>query len=210
MVIQENRTPDNLFYADASSLPGFDYATQGPCTQNGNTSQITLISQPLDACFDPSHSHGSWKKMWHNGAMDGACNIPVSYPFDPPPITCSLANPQYTYASNSDHILDPYFQIANTYGFCNYCFQTNQGASFPAHQFLFSGTSAPVCCGDANNFYKWFAAENPRLPDGGNAGSNTGCTAPQGEFARLIDLAKQEGSCPNSQDPDDDAIHQQD
>ena len=58
-------------------------------------------------------------------------------------------------------------------------FQTNQGPSFPAHQFIISGTSAPT---ENSNL---FAAENP----GGvtNAGNNTGCTAPSGEFVRLID-----------------------
>ena len=41
-------------------------------------------------------------------------------------------------------ILDPYFQLAEQYGFANYMFQTNQGPSYSAHQFLFSGTAAPI------------------------------------------------------------------
>lgn len=39
-------------------------------------------------------------------------------------------------------------------------FQTNEGPSFPAHQFLFGGTSAPVFPGDPNNYYLDFVAEN--------------------------------------------------
>ncbi len=38
----------------------------------------------------------------------------------------------------------PYFDIAAKYGFANYFFQTNQGPSEPAHDFLFGGTSAPA------------------------------------------------------------------
>lgn len=57
-----------------------------------------------------------------------------------------------TYAQNTvwnpgppaQSILDTYFHIASQYGFANWMFQTNQGPSFPAHQFLFSGSSAPI------------------------------------------------------------------
>lgn len=48
------------------------------------------------------------------------------------------------YTDNSSHGVQPYFDIANTYGFANYFFQTNEGPRFPAHQFLFGGTSAPT------------------------------------------------------------------
>jgi hypothetical protein len=41
-------------------------------------------------------------------------------------------------------------------------FQTNQGPSFPAHQFLLSGTSAPT--EDPLGFYNYFAAENASFP----------------------------------------------
>lgn len=80
-------------------------------------------------------------------------------------------------------ILDPYFYLANHLGFANNMFQTNQGPSFPAHQFLLSGTSAPLgysssnppMCSDGTNSwacYKWFDAENGNL-------SLTGCIGDQ-------------------------------
>ncbi len=68
---------------------------------------------------------------------------------------------QNTGYHSSNKILDPYFNIAANYGFANWMFQTNQGPSFPAHQFLFSGTSAPDEKSDSQGFYQWFAAENP-------------------------------------------------
>jgi len=39
--------------------------------------------------------------------------------------------------------IEPYCQLASEYGFANRFFQTNQGPSFPAHQFLISGSSSP-------------------------------------------------------------------
>jgi phospholipase C len=57
-------------------------------------------------------------------------------------------------------------------------FQTNQGPSFPAHQFVFGGTSAPNAADDSAGI---FAAENP----GGTPGA-AGCIAPTGAFVRLI------------------------
>jgi hypothetical protein len=85
--------------------------------------------------------------------MDGACTTP------PATCTSTLTYPQYTYAPVAD--VQPYFNIAQQYGYANYFFQTSQGPSFPAHQFLFSGTSAPIYNdGDSNQYWKWFVAEN--------------------------------------------------
>ena len=54
-------------------------------------------------------------------------------------------------------IVNPYLDLATQYGWANYMFQTNQGPSFPAHQFLFGGTSAPSAADDAAGI---FASEN--------------------------------------------------
>jgi phospholipase C len=90
-----------------------------------------------------------------------------------------LSARQFKYVDNSTGTVDPYFQLAAQYTFGDRMFQTNQGPSFPAHQYIISGTSAPST--DSN----LFAAENPGgIP---NAGANTGCTAPSGEFVKLID-----------------------
>jgi hypothetical protein len=77
--------------------------------------------------------------------------------------------------------VDPYFHIAEQYGFANWMFQTHQGPSQPAHLFLFSGTSAPDFYNDKNSncgstdpdCWHWFAAENPIAAD-------AGCTSPPG------------------------------
>jgi len=74
-----------------------------------------------------------------------------------------MKDPEYTFVDPADVI--PYFEIAEQYGYANYMFQTNQGPSFPAHQFLFSGTSAPTHDdgkGGSDKYWEWFAAENAR------------------------------------------------
>jgi phospholipase C len=60
-------------------------------------------------------------------------------------------------------------------------FQTNQGPSFPAHQYIVSGTSAIA---DGSGLR---AAENP-------LGGGGGCDAPSGTVVKLIDQAGREGT----------------
>jgi phospholipase C len=69
--------------------------------------------------------------------------------------------------------------MAEQYTFADRMFQSNQGPSFPAHQFIISGTSAPAV---GSNL---FAAENPIGVT--NANSYTGCAAPAAETVNLID-----------------------
>ncbi|MGP0074606.1 MAG: hypothetical protein ACLPWF_22040 [Bryobacteraceae bacterium] len=59
------------------------------------------------------------------------------------------AKPQFRFVDNSMGAVDPYLDLVRQYGWANYMFQTNQGSSFPAHQFLFGGTSAPSAADDA-------------------------------------------------------------
>src|SRR5208283_2264728 len=54
-------------------------------------------------------------------------------------------------------LVDPYITLATQYGWANYMFQTIQGPSFPAHQFIFGATSAPSATDDAMGI---FASEN--------------------------------------------------
>src|SRR5579862_5707257 len=113
--------------------------------------------------LDPGHFYHDWTADYDGGGMDGFCHG-ISY------AVCQQAPSPYSYIQLSD--VQPYFDIAKAYGFANYMFQTNEGPSFPAHQFLFTGTSAPVAPKDVNNYYLDFVADNPPK----NAGfSNSGC-----------------------------------
>ena len=207
IVIQENRTPDNLFQQDQTLINnGAHILSQGLClTPNQTQVTVPLSSTPLGTCWDTGHGHQpDWTTMWSNGAMKGACQVSWS-PANctPHPPLCSNQSvgqycPAMTYVQNSvwttlpvqQRILDPYFQIANQYGWANYMFQTNQGPSFPAHQFLFSGTSAPIQYGDlgdpCNNYpcWEWFDAGN--VTGNGKQDKTTGCIANLGRTAVQI------------------------
>jgi phospholipase C len=176
IIVQENRTPDNLFHG----LPGADIATSG---LNSKGQRIPLTPETLASDYDLDHSHTAFVSMYDNGKMDGADKIGVSddriqlCPSDPNSCPPPPANAQFKYVPPSEVV--PYFQLAEEYTFGDRMFQTNQGPSFPAHQFLISGTSAPTATSDL------FASENP----GGvlNSEYEAGCTAPPRETVALID-----------------------
>jgi phospholipase C len=86
--------------------------------------------------------------MYDGGKMDGADKVLC---FPAPNVVCPT-NPQFMYVLPSD--VQPYFALAEQYTFGDRMFQTNEGPSFPAHQFILSGTSAPTATSVL------FAAEN--------------------------------------------------
>ena len=172
VIFQENRTPDNLFHDPVLIARGADIASSGV---NSSGTIIPLAPAPLGINYDPNHGHGAFVEMYDGGKMDGADKISIHcYSAT----NCPPANPQFVYVQASD--VDPYFQMAEQYTFGDRMFQTNQGPSFPAHQFIFSGTSAPTATSNL------FAAENP------NGG--VGCTSTAGANVILIDPSGNESS----------------
>jgi phospholipase C len=172
VIFQENRTPDNLFQDSVLISRGADMAQSG---LNSKGQTISLASGPLAAVYDLGHSHNAFVTAYDHGKMDGADKIGVACGQGAP--NCPPPNPAFAYVNPSD--VAPYFQMAEKYTFADRMFQTNQGPSFPAHQFIISGTSAPALGSTL------FAAENP----GGaiHPDSNAGCIAPPSETVRLID-----------------------
>ncbi len=188
VVIQENRTPDNLF--QGLCTPPFGTSSSCSVTPTGSQYDIqtsnwldktssTGVTQPtaiaLDNDFDPSHTHPAFTttcdlkagKCKMDGAADDSCTGTCPSRF------------AYSYVTNSTATITPYLTLATSYGWANYMFQTNQGPSFPAHQFLFGGTSAPSAADDALGT---FASENMTpytTPD-------AGCVALEGVVVELI------------------------
>jgi len=179
IIFQENRTPDNLFQDPVLINAGADIASSG-LNSSGQTVQLTAISLGID--YDLSHAHSAFVAMYDGGKMDGADKVSVVC--SPGASNCPPLNAQFSYVNPSD--LQPYFQMAEQYTFGDRMFQTNEGPSFPAHQFIISGTSAPT---PTSNL---FVAENGRGVT--NAGANTGCTAPPAEYVYLIDPSGNESS----------------
>src|SRR5580700_2153395 len=141
IIFQENRTPDNLFQDPVLISAGADIANSGDIS-TGQT--IQLAPTPLAMGLDLDHAHKAFVTMYDSGKMDGDNLNPLSCvqgatncpPPNPPP------NPQYQYVNAAD--VQPYYQMAEQYTLGDRMFQTNEGPSFPAHQFIISGTSAPT------------------------------------------------------------------
>jgi phospholipase C len=88
-----------------------------------------------------------------------------------------------SYVKRSDVL--PYFEMAEQYAFADRMFQTNEGPSFPAHQYIVSGTST-ISKGSALR-----ASESPIFP--GLASLKTGgCDSPAGTTVALIDATGSE------------------
>jgi phospholipase C len=178
VIFQENRTPDNLFQDPVLIKNGADIALSGL-----NSLHQTIPLSPIDLGtagpnpqnYDLSHTNPAFVSMYDGGKMDGADLIPCSPASHCPPK--AHPNPQYMYVKPSD--VQPYFALAEQYAFADRMFQTNEGPSFPAHQFIISGTSAPAASSNL------FAAENPIL-------SPAGCIAPLTNRVTMIDASGSE------------------
>ena len=174
IIVQENRTVDDLF----NGFPGADTVTSGK-TSTGKT--VPLQSIPLEAPYDLDHSHqgidgvpGGFLVEYDGGKMDGFDKEPTH----PAPGSTTPPFPAYGFVPQSE--TKPYFQLAEQFTFADHMFQTNEGPSFPAHQYIISGTSAPSPGSDL------LAAENVAYQNGVRK-ENSGCDSPPGSTVALID-----------------------
>jgi phospholipase C len=208
IIYQENRTVDNLFGSNNPlnkyNLPGLVVSTSGKAYTivNGKKNVFTVESVPIPLPsvlgstgsieaddYSPDHSHLP--------AFVSACDAPaITDPttaclmdgFNHVGLTCQpgatgCPGPEYpTYAYVRYKDVVPYFQIASQYGYANYMFQTNAGPSFPAHQFIFGGTSQSGMSPEPT----WFLAENlsPQT-------NNNGCFSPANVTVGELDPATQ-------------------
>ena len=173
IIVQENRTTNNLFNA----LPGAETVRVG---MNSKGKPVALRPQALTAPYDLSHRHAAFTLSYANGQMNGwnliisSCNKSAKCPR--PGIR------PYGYVPEGE--VEPYYTMATRYAFASHMFQTNQGPSFPAHQYLLSGTST---ISDGSPLR---AAENPLTPQNKHTG---GCDSPPGSYVALIDPYGNEG-----------------
>jgi len=193
VIVQENRTPDNLFQG-LCVIPGscsvhptatqYDIQTSNWLDKNSRTG----VTQPMavalaNISYDPGHDHKAFVAMCDRVPAAGPCKMDGAGSE-----SCGGTCPRefaFGYIPNSSHVLDPYLALATQYGWANYMFQTNQGPSYPAHQFLFGATSAPSAADDQLGI---FASENG---SGGN--DDIGC-ATSGTTVQLIDASGIEGA----------------
>jgi len=164
---------------------GADIAQQGT---NSAGQVITLTPMDLGLVgpnpqnYDLGHDNIDFVNMYDGGKMDGADLVTCQPANECPPV--AHPNPQFHYVIQSD--VAPYFALAEQYSFGDRMFQTNEGPSFPAHQFIYGGTSAPTATSTL------FAGENPNEPSTEAAG----CIAPAGITVALINSAGSETAQP--------------
>jgi phospholipase C len=205
VIFQENRTPDNLFNGLTPKCAGvltakcYDIATSGLALVGGTDTTVTLTPITLANDYDLSHAHTAFESMCNPDStgvckMDGA-NLILD--------TCTKGSTDctnqgkgqflgYKFVDNSTGTVQPYLDLATQYGWANRMFQTNQGPSYPAHQFIFGGTSAVSAPADAAGT---FVSENPGgAAPGTSANSNTGCLAPLNQTNMVI--SPNTGACP--------------
>jgi phospholipase C len=171
IVFQENRTPDNIFQGlhGLKGSNGVPYDIRNYWVNSGGTHK-PLAPVGLATNFDLSHTHGNFvaeSTSPSTAVVPGCGSMPQAAIFG---CAASTWN-QFMYVDNAQplvstnlygnklttHILDPYLSMAKRWGWSNYMYQTNQGPSYPAHQFIFGGTSAPTRAQDQAGT---FVAEN--------------------------------------------------
>jgi hypothetical protein len=201
VIVQENRTPDNLFHflTPACPLPpnaaGLTACTPAPVThgcynispcgvsnQTGTPVAVPLAPEPLYGSALPGHTHWNFEEMCDPDPATLECRDDGAWKVTTPPggSYAYVENTPFTnYDGSQGHLLDPYLNLAQNYGWANYMFQTNQGPSYIAHEFIFSGTSAATAADDANSI---FLAENIQT-------SNVGCLAPKNATSWIVSPA---------------------
>jgi phospholipase C len=117
---------------------------------------IKLTQIPLASDKDIDHTHAGFLNEFEHGFRGLALS----------------------YVKRAD--VQPYFSMAEQYAFADRMFQTNEGPSFPAHQYIVSGTST-ITQGSPLR-----AAEGPILP-GLPSLKAGGCDSPAGTTVALID-----------------------
>ncbi len=121
IVVQENRTFDNLF----ATYPGADGATRGKTHGGGS---IPLRKADLESPISPNNGYRYWKSDWNGGAMNG---------FSITPIGKTPGTYVYQYVDPSQ--IRPYWDLAQQYVLSDHMFQTQGSGSFTAHQDLIRG-----------------------------------------------------------------------
>lgn len=101
LIVQENRTPDNLFHAFRNA----DIAESG-VDSTGQTIPLTSITLSTD--YDLSHAHSAFLDMYDNGKMDGADKITVQCAVYA--TNCPHPFAQFHFVDRSE--VQPYFEMA--------------------------------------------------------------------------------------------------
>jgi phospholipase C len=147
VIDQENRSFDDLFHG----FPGANTAVYG----NGHDgARYPLVQVSLAASWDLIHTHDQFLEDYDGGAMDGFDEEIVRYrsrcrdPHNKP--TCWLLRDMtsestptaYGFVPPSE--IKPYWMMAENYALGDQMFASNNGPSYPSHQYMIAGQAATV------------------------------------------------------------------
>src|SRR5579863_444141 len=173
IIVQENRSVDNLFLG----LKGAD--TQSYAL-NSVGDRVDLLPVSFSAPYDLNHDHSGYAIESDSGKMDG---FNLEHSTNCKGLKgCPKADvAAYGYLPQKE--VTPYFDMAEEYAFADHMFESNEGPSFPAHQYLISGTST------ISQGSRLRVSENPQTAEQQFTG---GCDSPPGSLAMLIDANGEE------------------
>ena len=137
---------------------------------NSKGQTVALVPVDMAAPYDLDHSHAAFQTEYNSGAMNGWDLVHTYCPSG----TC---NPLTAFGYVPQAEVQPYFQMAEKFVFADRMFQTNQGPSFPAHQYIFGATSTNAASSNL------LASENPRYA---NLNRNN-CDGDPGSVVAMID-----------------------
>jgi len=110
-------------------VPGADIAKTAK-DKKGHV--VPLVPISLAAPYGLGHEHADFVADYDGGKMDGFDKgLPHKYHLRP-----------FGYAPRTE--VQPYYDMATQYVFGDRMFQSNQGPSFPAHQYIISGTASAL------------------------------------------------------------------
>lgn len=144
ILIQENRTVDNLF----NGFPGANTVKTGR-THTGAT--VALQPMPFEEPWDPDHEHAAWVTDYDHGKMDG---------FDLPAAT-PAASPTFSYSYVPQAETIPYWTLAKTFSFADNNFAAETGPSYPGHQYLIAGQSDYAIGNPNDPLFRWGCDAQP-------------------------------------------------
>jgi phospholipase C len=172
IIMQENRTLDNLF----NGFPGAD------TVQTGMNKGVPIPLQPipLDYPQDLDHTHPRWWANWDKGKMDDFAQNKIK------PSTLP-----YSYVRQSDVL--PYWTLASDYTLGDRMFQSNNGPSFAAHQYMIAGQAGRASENPSGAIWGCDAAPKATVPLIGPNGTDLPGIFPCLDYKTMADLLDAKG-----------------
>lgn len=175
IIIQENRTVDNLF----NGFPGADTVQRGK-THTGATIPLRQVS--LAAPGDRIHTHPAWEVDYNDGGMNGFdVEVPPGKPL------------AYNYAMTPRSETQPIWDLAARYTFGDQMFQSNTGPSYPAHLYLVAGQSELADENPDRHPWGCDAPRETRVNKIGSNGDDIPGPYPCSEVVSLADVIESRG-----------------